>query len=296
MERSARFGYLMMVITAVAWSGNAIVGRGVHETVPPIGLAFWRWAATLPIFLLLAWPHLKKDLPLIREKWPIMLLLSVLAVSIYNSFIYIALTTTTATNSYLINTTRPMIIVLMSLAFFRVAVGSWQAVGLAMGVLGAAVVISRGDLAVLADLDFIPGDIWVVVATTCWALYTVMYSKRPKVHGTSFMLASAVLGLAALLPFYLAETILVRPVPIAPETFIGVAYLSLFASVIAYMSYNKAVEILGPNKAGLTSYLLPVFGIVLAITILDESFRPFHAVGVALLLGGVYLATRTKHS
>jgi drug/metabolite transporter (DMT)-like permease len=296
MQRIIQNGYLLMVITAVAWSGNAIVARGVHEVVPPVGLAFWRWMATLPVFLLFAWPHFRKDLPAALRHWKIMLLFSVLSVSIYNSVIYIALNSTTATNSFLINTSRPMIIVLMSLLFFGVRVGAVQAAGLVLGLVGTSVVVFRGDLSAIAELDLVPGDMWVVVATTFWALYTVFLHKRPKIHPTSFMLFTAVAGVAMLLPFYVAETILYRPVPVVPETFLAVAYLSLVASVIAYMSYNRAVELLGANKAGLTSYLLPVFGVALAIILLGEAFRPYHAAGVAMLLSGVYLATKEHKS
>ena len=287
-------GYLMIVITAVAWSGNAIAARAVHEAVPPIGLAFWRWVATVPIFLVLAWPHLKRDIPEALANWKILVVLSVLSVSIYNSFLYIGLNSTTATNSFLINTSRPVIIVILSLIILRLAVTGQQAAGLALGLVGTAVIVARGDPGVVAALDFVPGDLWILAATLSWALYTVYLRRRPKIRLASFMFLTAITGLAVLAPFYWWEHVYVRPVPLAPETFWAVAYLSVVASVIAYMAYNRAVEILGPNVAGLTSYLLPVFGVTLAILLLGESFRLFHAVGIALLLTGVYLATKAK--
>ncbi len=287
-------GYLMIVITAIAWSGNAIAARAVHEAVPPIGLAFWRWVATVPIFLLLAWPHLKRDIPEAIANWKILVVLSVLSVSIYNSFLYIGLNSTTATNSFLINTSRPVIIVILSLVILRLAVTGQQAAGLALGLVGTAVIVVRGDPGVVAALDFVPGDLWILAATVSWALYTVYLRRRPKIRLASFMFLTAIIGLAVLAPFYWWEHVHVRPVPLAPETFWAVAYLSVVASVIAYMAYNRAVEILGPNVAGLTSYLLPVFGVTLAILLLGESFRLFHAAGIALLLTGVYLATKAK--
>ncbi len=287
-------GYLMIVITAVAWSGNAIAARAVHEAVPPIGLAFWRWVATVPIFLVLAWPHLKRDIPEAIANWKILVVLSVLSVSIYNSFLYIGLNSTTATNSFLINTSRPVIIVILSLIILRLAVTGQQAAGLALGLVGTVVIVARGDPGVVAALDFVPGDLWILAATLSWALYTVYLRRRPKIRLASFMFLTAIIGLAVLAPFYWWEHVYVRPVPLAPETFWAVAYLSVVASVIAYMAYNRAVEILGPNVAGLTSYLLPVFGVTLAIVLLGESFRLFHAAGIALLLTGVYLATKAK--
>jgi len=287
-------GYLMIVITAVAWSGNAIAARAVHEAVPPIGLAFWRWVATVPIFLVLAWPHLRRDIPEAIANWKILVVLSVLSVSIYNSFLYIGLNSTTATNSFLINTSRPVIIVILALIILRLAVTGQQVAGLALGLVGTVVIVARGDPGVVAALDFVPGDLWILAATVSWALYTVYLGRRPKIRLASFMFLTAIIGLAVLAPFYWWEHVYVRPVPLAPETFWAVAYLSVVASVIAYMAYNRAVEILGPNVAGLTSYLLPVFGVTLAIVLLGESFRLFHAAGIALLLTGVYLATKAK--
>ena len=97
-------GYLLIVITAIAWSGNTIIGRGVVDIIPPIGLSFWRWVAVLPIFLVIAWPHLRKDLPLVKKNWKIVVVLALLSISIYNTLIYQGLTMTTAINSFLINT------------------------------------------------------------------------------------------------------------------------------------------------------------------------------------------------
>lgn len=287
-------GYVLMVITAITWSGNAIVARGVHEIVPPLGLSFWRWVGAVPVFLILAWPYFRRDLPEALRHWKIMLVLSVLSISVYNSFIYIALNSTTATNSFLINTSRPVIIVILSLILLRTPVRLIQATGLALGLVGTGVIVFQGDLTVLTQLDLVPGDLWVLAATISWAFYTVFLNKRPNIHLTSFMLFTAIAGLVVLAPFYWWEHVYIRPVPLAPETFWAVAYLSIIASGIAYLTYSRSVELLGPNKAGLMSYLLPVFGVTLAIILLGESFEVFHAVGITILLLGVYLATKAK--
>ena len=287
-------GYLLVAITAIAWSGNAIVGRGVVDIVPPIGLAFWRWSAALPIFLVIAWPYLRRDLPLLREHWKIVVLLSLLSISIYNTFIYQGLTTTTAINSFLINTSRPVIIVLLSLMIFREKITAIMAAGLMLAFLGTGVIIIRGDLAVLKTFQFNSGDLWIFVATIAWALYTVLYPKRPDVHQASLLAISVFMGLIFITPFYIWETLTVGPVPIRAETFGGVAYLAVISSAVAYMTYNRAVEVIGPNKAGLTSYLLPVFGSALAILILNEVFQIFHGIGFALIVAGVFIAAKAK--
>ena len=110
--------YLMMVLTALAWSGNAIVAKGTNEIIPPIGLAFWRWAIALPILLIMARPHLRKDLSKIKGNWLLLMALSALGIAAYNMLLYQGLLSTTAINSFLINTSRPSIIVVLSILLF----------------------------------------------------------------------------------------------------------------------------------------------------------------------------------
>lgn len=294
MQSLANRGYLLMVITAVLWSGNAVIGRAVHETIPPIGLNFWRWMITLPVFVVLAWPHVRKDWPLVRRHWPILLLFSILSVTVYNTFVYIGLNTTTAINMLLINTARPVIIVFLSYALFRDRLTAAQALGFVLALAGTVTILARGDIDVLIGVRFIVGDLWVVLATVGWAFYTVLLPKRPAIHPTNLMLVTVVVGTAILLPFYLWETLLVRPVPLGPQTYWAVGYLGLIASAVAFLCFNRMVEVLGPNRAGLTSYLVPVIGTVLAIFFLHEQFHSFHLAGIMLILVGVVLASRTR--
>ncbi|MCC6473533.1 MAG: EamA family transporter, partial [Burkholderiales bacterium] len=238
-------GYLLMAITAVLWSGNAVIGRAVHETMPPVALNFWRWIVTLPVFAVLAWPHLREDWPLVRRHWPILFLFAILIISVYNTFAYIGLNTTTAINMLLINTTRPVIIVLLSYAFFRERPSALQAAGFLLALCGTLGILARGDLEALVGVRFIAGDLWVVAATVAWALYTVLYPKRPSIHPTSLMFVTIVMGLAVLLPFFLWENLRVRTMEIEPQTFWAIGYLGLIAGGIGYVSYNRVVEVLG---------------------------------------------------
>jgi drug/metabolite transporter (DMT)-like permease len=290
----ANRGYGLMVLTAAIWSSNAIIGRGLHEVVPPIGLTFWRFLPAVPIFLALARPHLARDVPLALRRWPTMLALSVFSICLYNSCIYVGLDHTTAVNMVLINTARPVIIVLMSLVFFRVPVTGAQVVGLVLGLLGTAVLVFRGDLQAVLGLQLNVGDLWILAGSTSWALYTVFLHKQPAVHPASFLAMTTTIGVTILLPFYLWETVTTEAVPLVPATVGAAAYLAVFASVISYLAYNRAVAILGANRAALVSYLIPVFGVGLAIALLGESFHAYHAVGIALLLAGTTLAGRRK--
>ena len=294
MQWLANRGYLLMAITALMWSGNAVIGRAVHETIPPIGLSFWRWAVALPVFVVLAWPHFRKDWPLVRCHWPILMLFAILSISVYSTFVYIGLNTTTAINMLLINTGRPVVIVFLSYALFRERVTAVQALGLVLALSGTLAILARGDLEVLIKVRFIAGDLWVVAATVGWAIYTVLYPKRPAIHPTNLMLVTIVMGLAILLPFYLWEAFLVRPMPLGPQTYWAVGYLGLIAGGVGYLAFNRMVEVLGANRAGLTSYLVPIVGTTLAIFFLDEQFHAFQVAGISLILVGVVFATRTR--
>ena len=220
-------GYTLLIVTALAWSGNHVVARGVAEMVPPIGLAFWRWGLALPIFLIIAWPFLRRDLPIALTHWKMMVFLSVISVTIYNTFIYIGLNSTLALNSILINTARPVVIVLLSYCIFQRNISSVQGIGLAVGLIGTVVIVLRGEWNLIAGISLNSGDIWVALASFGWAIYTVYLHKRPPIHDASMMTFAVVIGLAILAPFYLWEIVYVRTVPVAPVTFWSVGYLAV---------------------------------------------------------------------
>jgi drug/metabolite transporter (DMT)-like permease len=287
-------GYILMIATSVSWASNSVIGRAVHDVVPPIGLAFWRWAATLPFFVIVAWPYMRRDWPVLIQNWRWMLFLSTLGIAIYNTVIYFGLDHTTAINMVLINAVRPAIIVLLSFLIYRVTVGRAQALGLFCGFIGTLVILARGDIAVLLGLQFNIGDLWICVGTVVWAVYTVFFPKRPQIHPASFMAYAVFFGLLLMLPFYIWESVTVEVVPLKMEAIWAIAGLAIFASIIGHMGYNRIVDLMGANIAGVTSYLVMAFGVLMAIVFLGEEFHAFHALGLALLVVGSYLATRKE--
>jgi drug/metabolite transporter (DMT)-like permease len=138
--------YLLMVLTALAWSGNGITGRGLNDIIPPIGLAFWRWVVAFPIVMIIAWPHVQKDLPKVRENWLILMVLSILSITAYNTLLYYGLLTTTAINALLINTSRPVIIVLLSILFFQQGITPKQGFGFLLASIGTLAIIIKAEI------------------------------------------------------------------------------------------------------------------------------------------------------
>ena len=281
-----------MVLTALAWSGNGITGRGLNDIIPPIGLAFWRWVVAFPIVMIIAWPHLRNDLPKVRKNWLILLVLSILSITAYNTLLYHGLITTTAINALLINTSRPAVIVLLSILFFRQGITFKQSCGFLLAFIGTITIIIEAKISRFISLEFNEGDLWVLAAMFCWALFTVLLRKRPEIHPTSFVAVTIFCGALILFPFYIWETLCVKQTPFVLETIGGVLYLAIFATIAAYLFYNRAVEIAGANKAGQVSYILPIIGSILAMVILDETFEIHHAIGFMLILSGVYFGSK----
>jgi len=286
---SPRLAYLLLTLTPLFWAGNAIVGRALHTEVPPVTFAFWRWTLAALFLLPFTWRRVRADWPSLRAAWPIVLTLAVFGVSCFNALLYTAAQTTTATNIALIQTAMPAFIVLLGLVLFGERISARGALGVTLSMLGAAVIVLHGDPMSLAHRQLVPGDAWMLLAVFCYALYSVLLRKRPAVHPLSLLAAIFVLGALVLLPLYLWEWS-VRGAPHLSAGLAGGAlYVAVFPSILAFLFWNKGVEIIGSSRAGLFICLVPVFASALAIVFLHESLHLFHLAGLLLIVGGFIL-------
>lgn len=284
--------WLLLMLPPLFWSGNFILGRAVAGEVPPIALAFWRWTLGALIALPFAWRHLSRDWPLYRAHWPLILLLSALGIAVFNTFVYIGLNSTTALNGVMMQSAMPVLIVLMSFFLFRDTISPLQGLGILVSLTGATTLIARGDASVLTGLSFNGGDLWVFGAVLSYAAYTALLRRRPAVHGLSMVVVTFALGALMLLPLYVWESAAGRPLHVNATSLGAIAYVAVFPSILAYLCYNRAAALLGPNRTGLSIHLMPVFGSILAILFLGEQPHLYHAVGIALIACGILLATR----
>jgi drug/metabolite transporter (DMT)-like permease len=157
---------------------------------------------------------------------------------------------------------------------------------------GIVVIMTRGEPSQLLQLELHGGDAWILAALPLWGLYSVLLKRRPaELSGVGFLFVIALLGVTMLAPFFVAHSIVSPPSAPTLEAAAAVLYVGIAASVVAFICWNRGVEIVGANAAGFTLHLLPAFGTLLAIVFLGEAFRGFHAVGVATILAGVLLAT-----
>lgn len=293
MSESRAGAFVMLALANLFWAGNWVLGRGLREAFDPVSLNFYRWLVALVALAPFALPGLAAKRRLIWRHAGLLALLALLSVSVFQSLVYLGLQSTTAVNAVLINCAGPLFIVLSAWVLERERATPRQLVGMLISVVGILVILSRGEPAALAELEFHSGDAWIVAAIAIWGVYSVLLKRRPPgLGGVHFLFVISLAGVVFLAPAFALEALRSPPrLPSAAQA-IGVIYMGLAASVGAFLFWNRAVVVVGANAAGFTLYLLPTFATLLAIAFLGESFGAFHAAGIATILAGVILGTR----
>lgn len=287
--------YLLLTLTALFWSGNMVVGRGVRADVPPIALAFWRWIMALSLLLPLALPHWRQQRYLLKGHWPALLILAALGIAAYNTLAYVALQTTTATNALLLNSFIPVATIALAWLFFGKALRPLEGLGVLISLTGALTIISQGDLASFASLALNRGDLLMLAAVLAWACYTLGLQFRPPGLDPLLLIAILIcLGLIMLTPFYLWELSSGRQLQLNTASLLSMAYTGIFPSFLGYIFYNRGVAEVGASRASLFIHLMPVFGTLLAALFLAERPASHHLAGILLIFTGIALATRPQ--
>jgi drug/metabolite transporter (DMT)-like permease len=285
-----------MLLAPLFFSTNLVFGRGVVDEVAPFTLAFLRWAAValaLSPFLFLERDRVRN---VIRRRPGLLILLGFLGMWVCGGMVYLGLQATTATNATLIYTTSPVIIILLEWLFRGRAIGLREGLGSALAFAGVALIVLRGDPASLLRLDLNLGDLAILLAAIAWAGYSILY-RSSDLAGLSTMallgLVAAV-GAALLLPVSLWEWLSGQAMPSSANAWGGIAGIVLFSSLLAFSTFQFGIRELGASVAGVFMYLLPPYGVLLAVIILGERFEPFHAAGIVTVMSGIVLATFPK--
>jgi len=285
--------YLLLSLTSLFWGGNIVIGRYAAGHVPPLALSFIRWTVAFFIVIGFAWPFLKRDWPTIRKHLGIMLVLTLLGISIYNSVAYWALQHTQALNALLLASAHPLVVAVLAFVIYRERLTLWQAIGVVISLCGVLTVLSRGDIAVLKTIQFNIGDVVFFIALLIYALYATLLKSKPKeIHQISFLAFTMGAGAAFLAPVYAADVAMGNTFTLDLKAILILAYIVLFPSLLAYLFFNRGNELIGPNRAAPFYHLIPVFGSALAIVFLGERPEPFHAVGYGLVLLGIVVGMR----
>lgn len=287
------YGYLSAVGATLIWSGNFVVARGLMDSIPPVSLAFWRWVVAVLVFLPFAIKSLGSDWGLIKSHRVYLVVTSILGVSLFNTLIYIAGHTTTAINLSLIAITFPVFIIILSRIIYDelITINKW--IGISLVVVGVVTLITKGDWAMLKNISFVKGDLWMLVAALTFAIYSLMVKHKPAQLGAwSFQLATFVIGLLFLAPFYIWEAVTTdfQIKNIDSNTLYSILYLGIFASLIAFILWAKAIHVVGPTKSSMIYYTLPIFSGISAYLFLGEIIGVIHLLSMLLIVTGVLTA------
>ena len=284
--------YILLILTTLFWSGNFVLSRGMHADIPPFALSFWRWAVALLILSCFGLRHLLAERELILRHRYFILSQGLLGVTGFNSLIYMAMQTTTAINAVLVNSCTPIIIVLISWVMYNDRLRFRQCLGVAISLCGVILIITRGNLMTLYHLQFNTGDILVFLAATLWAQYSANLKKYPQgLHPLAYQIAIVLVGLTFLLPLYIFEISAGKTLHLTTSSVITILYVAVFASVLAFIFWNRAVAELGANIAGPFIHLMPVFSTILAVIFLGESLTKNHVLAILLIFGGIFMTT-----
>ncbi len=290
--RLANKPYLLLVLMALFWAANIVVARYVVGRVPPFSLTFIRWSGTFLVLSPFAWPHLRRDWPIMRRHVPLLLIMAFTGFAGNNGFAYWGLQHTQALNGLLIQSSGPLFVALWAMILFGVRLTASQAMGIATSLLGVMVIVLHGNLMILTAIEFNIGDLGIVMGLVMLGLYSALIPSRPKIHALSMM--TFITGCAALMviPRVAWEVSIGNAPKFDALTVSTGIFVIIFPSALAYTFYSRGIELIGPNRAAPFLHLVPVFGSVMAIALLGERFHLFHLAGYALVLTGVIIAAR----
>ena len=290
MPRSNTTSYLMLVMAALIFASNHVIGRHLNEVLPPFGTAFWRFTIGAIVTLPFAGLAFVRNWYLIRSKFWFYLFLSLLFVPLGNGLIYLSYHWTTATNGGVVTTVQPAVTVILSAIIFSDLINKKQGVGLIIATIGVIVILSKGNLENLLNLQFNIGDLTLILAMFSASLYNVLLRKVPKEITIPVLLFTVqILGTLVSLPIYLVETYFFRPMPVNGEIILTLLWIGIAVTSIAVGMNNAVVRNLGANKASISNYLRSLFTALLAILLIGEIFEIYHGIAFILVISGIWL-------
>lgn len=288
--------YLLLTLTSLFWSLNWVIGKAIVGHVTPLTLTFIRWIVATVALLLFAWPQLRAQLPAIRRHWKFIARMGFWGTGLHNAFAYVGLQYTTATNGVILNSAIPILIILLGWLVYRDSLTRLQALGVAVSVGGVLSVLTGGDLTVLAQLELNKGDLIVLAGMVFWAAYTIFLREKPEeLSGMVLLTCCACVGVMLLFPLMMVEVAFFEGhAEFTLATVGAMLYVGLFPSFLGYIFWNRGVAEVGSNVAGIFVHLMPAFGSLLAWLFLGEQIRIYHFAGIALILAGIALTSRTR--
>jgi drug/metabolite transporter (DMT)-like permease len=282
--------YGLLLLTSLIWAGNSVAGKIGAGHIDPILLTTLRWWIASGVIVAFSVKHLKADWPVIKAHWPLLFAYGLTGFTLFNVFLYSALTQTNVINVMIEQAGIPSIIFIGNFLLFRTRATRAQLAGFVLTFTGVLTAATHGDIAQLLHLKFNIGDLMMLMAVLVYGGYSVALKWKPVMHWQSLLAVPCIGAAIACVPFIIWRY-LTHPFGMPDATGWGVViYASIFVALIASATYIAGIELIGANRAGLFINLLPIFGVLLAVIILREPLRGFHFLALGLVCAGIVLA------
>ncbi|CCV10992.1 DMT family transporter [Mesorhizobium sp. STM 4661] len=285
-----RTAYLFLLITTLLWGGNSVAGKLAVDHISPMTLVFLRWVLAVLIMLPIGWRTLREDWPVVRRHWLVLAALGASGFTFFNAIFYTALNYTTAINVSIEQAAMPILIIVANFIFFRLRVNWAQIVGVVLTIAGVILTACHGDPRRLLTLELNFGDAIMLVAVILYSGYSVGLRLKPAMRWQSLMLALSIAALVTSLPFFLWEIAAGKVIVPDARGWAVTIYTAIGASIVSQIFYIRGNELIGANRAGLFINLVPIFGTLLSVLIVGETFHLYQALALLLVLGGISLA------
>lgn len=284
--------YVLLAATTLFWAGNAIAGKLAVGHVSPMFLNATRWGMVLLVLGIAGHRQIAADWPVIRQRKWYLLAMGAVGFTVFSATLYTALLYTSATNASIEQGGIPLLVFIFSYLLYGTRTTPAQLAGFVLSFAGIALTATHGEIRRLLELDVNFGDALMIVAILAYGFYTAALRRKPQLHWMSLMVALCAGAFISALPFVWAEAAAGALIWPDATGWAIVAYIVLFPSLIAQITYIRGVELIGANRAGLFINLLPIWGAFLAVVVLGEAFEAYHAIALALVLCGVLIAER----
>ena len=289
---------IFLCFASLFWSGNFIIGRlsSLENLVSPLSLAFYRWVIAFIILTPFCLQKAIKDLPLLKKQPGMIFLIILTGPTLFNTLVYIGLTATTVINSLLVITTTPMLIILLNKLIYKSETNIYQMIGVIISLLGVSFVIAKGNYQNILNSEFYLGDLFILLAVTSWALYSIFLKKNETgVSGFSFLYLSFVFTVVLLFPVFLFDIFVQNNyLEFNQNTLLVIGYTGIFPSIFSYICWNTGVALIGPNKSGPFLHLMPIFGGILAFLVFQETLENYHYAGIVSVIIGIIITNKNN--
>ena len=286
--------YVLLTTTAFCWGGNSVLARLAVGEVSPMLIVSLRWLGVVMLFFFVR-QAIYRDWDKLKSHLPLLFMMGALGFTAFNALFYLAAHTTTALNIGIIQGIVPVFLLIGMYFMYRSPVSLLQGLGVIVTILGVCVVASAGNLDKLASLSINQGDYFMIIACLLYSGYALILRKFSGVSALSLFAVIAIAAFIASVPLSLVEVYLGSSQWPTRKGWIVIILITALPSFLAQICFIKGVTELGAGRAGIFVNLVPVFASILAVSILGEPFRGYHAVALILVIGGIGLAEIKKH-